>query len=122
MGVGDGPAAGVRGAAPVGAGRAAAAGGAPALGAGDPALAAHALQPAAAAGHVPRPVPRLHTAPQHARVREGCSQSDRKGKGSYSNVFLFILHFTLYGFTSTKCVFTKCSIYIYTKITKRKDL
>lgn len=78
---GDGAAAGLRGAASVGAGRGAAARVAPALGAGHPALATHALQPAAAARHVPRPVPRLHHAHEHARVRARDTTADRKGKG-----------------------------------------
>lgn len=73
---GDGAAAGLRGAAAVGAGRGAAAGRAPALGAGHPARAARALRAAAAARHVPRSVPRLHPPHEHARVRCRRAQPD----------------------------------------------
>lgn len=85
---GDGAAAGLRGAAAVGAGRGAAAGRAPALGAGHPALAAHALQPAAAARHVPRPVPRLHPAHEHARLRHGDQAPNRQGEGTIRPLLL----------------------------------
>lgn len=67
---GDRPASGLRRAAAVGAGGAAAARGPAALGAGHTAVPDSAVQSAAAARNVPRPVPQLHTAHEHTGLRE----------------------------------------------------
>lgn len=67
--IGDSAAAWLRRAAIIGAGRSTSAYGPASFRVRDSTISTHTLQSSIAAGHVPRPVPRLHPAHEHSGIR-----------------------------------------------------